>query len=113
MTTRIDKGIYMILNTKHSDYYRYIQAITNTATNFKPRLSLDGSKAIIQIKQGYKTGTISWVKEPLDRTAVVLNVGNVEWARAQMNRGLTPEKGNEWELPDSDVDDIVADELQG
>ena len=116
MTTKTDKGIYMILGSKHLDYSIYTQDIKNVAThvaNFKPRLSLDGSKAIIQIKQSYNTQAISWVEKVSDRSAVVLDAGDVEWARAEMHRGYTLEKGNEWEPPDSYFDNIVPDGPQG
>lgn len=99
---KIDRGLYMLLNESHLDYSNYTQAIVTLATNFKPRRSLDNSKAIIQIKESYQTKALSWVEDPSVRSAVVLEAGGVEWARALVALDYTLEKGNEWDPPDED-----------
>jgi hypothetical protein len=88
---------YFILDTAHEDYDGYIADFSPyypddppgeeddlfaVAPGFRPRLSIDGSEAIIQIKDSYDTSGIAWVSDP---GACVLSSGDVDWARAQVS----------------------------
>lgn len=87
-------SIYMILDTSHADYRRYVQSIASIAPSFRPRLNRDGSKALIQVKQGrkgYDIRSVPWVEDARSRSAVVLGTGTAAWARELV-------QGREWIL---------------
>jgi len=89
--------MFFILDATHPDARGYIAAIKAVAGEvFVPRLSLDRTKAIIQVKEGirgYNTREVAWLRS---YSGCVLGAGDAEWAVAQMDRGWAEDTGNDW-----------------
>ncbi len=77
-------NLYLILDTTHANYGRFVRALhSKVNTNFKPRLSADGTKALIQVKSRYLARTIT---ERENIRSFVLGSGDAAWARTQVKR---------------------------
>jgi len=75
-------NLYILLDATHADYRRLVNAIhTKVQDNFTPRLKLDGTEAIIQVKDSYVAATVG---ERGALRALVLGSGDEAWARRQV-----------------------------
>lgn len=72
---------YYLMDTAHADYDSYLADLEEvSASNFTPRLSLDETKALVQMKSNvdlsFYSG-IDWIESP---SACILGSGDQDWA---------------------------------
>lgn len=80
-------SIYVILDTPHADYITTISMLVGiSAKSFSPRLSIDGNKALLQIKDEVKLDRVFFAR---NLQTMYLGSGDEAWARTQVN-------GPEW-----------------
>ena len=80
-------NLYLILDTTNTNYGLLLSSIKSEVNQtFKPRLSNDGNKALIQIKAKYITRTAS-LRSQL--SSFVIGSGDEDWALRQVG-------GDEW-----------------
>jgi len=90
---------YLLMDTAHADYSGYqsdLQAASNPTYN--PRLSLDTTQALVQVKEAVDTDSISWWASP---SACITDSGDEGWAYTLVWAGWTAGSGNDWNSADS------------
>ncbi len=93
-----EHGLYIILDTAHGDYSTYLDDLGVAASgaavaNFAPRLSLDSSKALVQLKDSAVSDGMAWLDSA---SACVISSGTEAWAHAEMWAAWTASSGNAW-----------------
>ena len=85
-------NLYILLDATHTDYKRLVASLhAKINDNFTPRLKLDGTQALIQVKNKYIASTTT------DRSRLssfVLGSGDENWAVKQVSG---PEWSPKWD----------------
>ena len=82
-------NLYILLDATHPDYSSLVANLkAEVNSNFTPRLSLDETKSLIQVKDSYLSATVD-TRQALG--PFVLGTGDEAWARTQVS-------GQEWEI---------------
>jgi len=76
-------NLYILLDATHADYRRLVNALhTKVQDNFTPRLNVDETQALIQVKDRYLARTLT----DRDRLrSFVLGSGDEDWAIRQVS----------------------------
>ena len=102
-------SIYFILNTEHREYYKIIRELSATHTgNLVPTLNLDGTKSLIQVKNGQPRD--DWM---FTTRGLIIDKGDVSLAHETLSNHQ--EWGGDEETPPDIEDDFFThrDYLEG